>query len=160
RLVAPHALHAWHAGSLQLLPDRASARRAAVEGVVVGRNARHGTGQHRVITVPERLHADCRALLHAAGVVAGPFTEGAFHDEIAFVDEALECDLGFRRNGQARLRSLDDADRLADEAACGIVLVLAVRNLDAGHRPQARMHADDHSDRARLAAFVVLLHQD
>ena len=76
------------------------------------------------------------------------------------MDEAFEGDLRIRRHRQAGLRHVDDLDRLAEDAAGGLKLVLAVGNLDAAQHDQRRMHAGDHRDRAGLAALVVFAHDD
>ncbi len=73
------------------------------------------------------------------------------------MDEALEGDLGVRRDRQAGLRALDHLHRLAEQPAGRVVFVLAVRDFQARDHEQRRMHAAHHRDRARLAALVVLL---
>ena len=72
--------------------------------------------------------------------------------------EALEGDLRVRRNRQAGLRADDHFDGFAEQASRGVVLVLAVRNLDPRHHEQRRMHAAHHRDRARLTELVPAPH--
>ena len=76
------------------------------------------------------------------------------------MDEAFEGDLRIRRHRQAGLRHVDDLDRLAEDAAGGLKLVLAVGNLDAAQHDQRRMHAGDHRDGAGLSTLVVFAHDD
>ena len=153
----PHAFHLGHAGGFELVPHRAGAVRAAIERIVVGRDAGDRAEQNRIVAIHHGLDADRRLLLQAAGVIAGPFAERAFVDLVVRMDEALERDLGMRRDRQAGLRPHDHLHRLAQQPAGGVVLVLAVRNFQARDHEQRRVHAAHHRDRARLAALVILL---
>ena len=148
------------AGGFELVPHRAAAVGAEIEGVVVRRHRRDRAHQDRVVAVHQRVDADRGLEIAAAGVIAGPFAERPFLDLVVGMDEALEGDLRVRRHRQAGLRHVDDLDRLAEDAARGLELVLAVGNLDAAEHDQRRMHAGDHRDRTRLPALVVLAHDD
>src|SRR6185437_15041593 len=106
--VRPYALHLRDARRLELIPDGAGPVRAAIEGVVVRRDARNGAEQDRIVAHHHRFDADHRLLLQAAGVVAGPFAERSFVDPVVWMDEALERDLGVRRDRQSGLRPEDD----------------------------------------------------
>ena len=155
RGVRPHALHLRHAGGFELIPHRSRAIGAAIERIVVGRDAGDGAEQDRIVAVHEGLDADRRLFLQAAGVVAGPFAERAFVQQIVRMDETLEGDFGMRGDRQAGARPGDDFDRLADQAAGGVEFVLAVGDFEAGDHEQRRMHAAHHGDRAGLAALVI-----
>ena len=159
-LVRPHALHARNAGRFELVPHRAAAVGAEIERVVVRRHRRDRAHQDRVVAIHQRVDPDRRLEIAAAGVVAGPFAERPFLDLVVGMDEAFEGDLRIGRHRQAGLRHVDDLDRLAEDAAGGLQLVLAVGNLDAAQHDQRRMHAGDHGDRAGLAALVVFAHDD
>ena len=154
-LVRPHALHLGHAGGFELVPHRAGAIGAAIERVVVRRDAGDRAEQDRIVAMHEGLDADRGLLLQAAGVVAGPFAERAFVDQVVGMDEALEGDLRVRRDRQAGRGPVITSHRLAEQAAGRVVFVLAVRNFEAGDHEQRRMHAAHHRDRARLAALVI-----
>src|SRR5262249_19129661 len=130
-LVRPHTLHFRHARSFELIPDRAAAIGAAIEGVVVGRDARDGAEQYRAIAVHEAFDTNGRLLLETAGVVAGPFAERPFINAMVGRDVTLERDLGICWNRQPGDRAVDDLDRLAEQPAGGIVFVLAVGDLKA-----------------------------
>src|SRR6478752_6117015 len=95
----PHALDLGHAGGLDLVPHGAGAVSAAIERVVIGRDARNGAEQDRIVAVHERLDPDRRLLLRAAGVVSGPFAQRSLLDQVVRVHEPLEGDLRLRRNG-------------------------------------------------------------
>src|SRR5207245_9406454 len=69
----PQAFDFGHAGGFELIPYRAGAIRAAVEGIVVGWHRRDRAEQDRVVAVHEGRDADRRLLFLAAGVIAGPF---------------------------------------------------------------------------------------
>src|SRR5205085_4115836 len=89
RLVRPDALHARHAGRLELPPDVRRTIGAAIVGIVVRRHRRYGAEQDRVLAVHERVNADDGLLLEAAGVIAGPFAERPLGDAIVRIDRAL-----------------------------------------------------------------------
>ncbi len=91
----------------------------------------------------------------SSGVIAGPLPERAFVDQIVRMEKALEGDLGVRWNWQAGLRPGDYFDRLADQAAGGVVFVLAVRDFQAGDHEQRRVHAAHDRYRAWFAALVI-----
>ena len=151
----PHAFHLGHARSFELIPHRAGPVGAAIERIVVGRDARNGAEQDRIVAVHEGFDADHRLLLQAAGVIAGPFAERAFVAQVVRMNEAFEGDLGMRRNRQPGARPGDHLDRLADQPAGHVVLVLAVGDFEAGNHELRRMHAAHHRDRAWLAALVI-----
>ena len=73
------------------------------------------------------------------------------------MDEALEGDLGVRRDRQTGRGPPDHLHRLAQKSAGRVVLVLAVRDFQSGDHEQRRVHAAHHRHRARLAALVILL---
>src|SRR5215469_7090966 len=135
------------------MPHHARAGRAAIERIVVRRNAWHRTRQDGLVAMPESGDADSRLLFPAARVVAGPFPERTLVDEVVSVNKSLKGDFGFGRNGQAGLRSLNDADRLAEQTTRSIVFILAVRDLDARDGKQPGMNAGNHGDRAGLTAI-------
>ena len=149
-------LNSGDARGLELIPHGAAAVGAEVERVVVGRNGRDRAEQDRIVSVHHRGDADGGLRPAAAGVVAGPFAERAFLHLVAGMDEALECDLGVGRNGQAGVRHVDHLDRLAEDSAGRFEFALAVWNFQAGEHEHRRMHADDDGDRAGLTALVVL----
>src|SRR5215831_20465940 len=151
----PHAFDFGHAGGFELVPHRAGAIRAAVEGIVVGRHGRDRAEQNRVVAVHEGLDADRRLLFLAAGVIARPFAERPLLDQVVGMHEALERDLRLRRDGQAGARPRDHLDRLAYQAAGDVVFIFSVWNLESRHHEQGGVHAHDHRDRARLAALVI-----
>ena len=66
---------------------------------------------------PDRFDADRRLLFLAAGVIAGPFAEWAFIEQIVGTDEALKRDFRMRRNRQSGAWPCDDLNRLSDQAA-------------------------------------------
>ena len=55
--------------------------------------------------MPEGLDADRRLELAAAGIIAGPFAERPFVDQVVLMDETFEGDLGFGGNRQAGRRA-------------------------------------------------------
>ena len=73
------------------------------------------------------------------------------------MEEALDHDLGVRRDRQAGDRRLDDLVRLAADRASEVVLRHAVGDLEARRDEEERLAPDDERDRARLLALEVLV---
>src|SRR5207249_6738958 len=71
------------------------------------------------------------------------------------MEEALDHDLGVRRDRQAGDRRLDDLVRLAADLASEVVLRHAVGDLEARRDEEERLAPDDERDRARLLALAV-----
>ena len=154
-LVAPHAGHVGDARQGELLVDR----RRAQEGAVVGQFGRgldrRGAEENRVVAVVERLDLHHRLFPLRAGIVARPLAERPLRQPVARVHKPLDHDLGIRGDGQPRRGADEDLDRLADEAAGDVVLVLAVRDLEPPDHEQSGMHSRHHGNRARLPALVI-----
>src|SRR5262249_31336163 len=131
--VRPHAFDLRHASGFELVPNRAAAISAAIERVIVGRNARDGAEQHGVVAMHEAFNTNGWLLLEPARVVAGPFTERAFIDEVIERDIAFERDLGVGRDRQAGDRSRNGLDRLTEQPAGRVVFVLAIGDLEASN---------------------------
>src|SRR5947209_14364866 len=89
RGVRPHAFDLGYTGGFELIPHRARSIRAAVERIVVRRNAGNGAEQNRIVAIHHGLDADRRLLLEATGVITGPFAERALVDLVIRMDEAL-----------------------------------------------------------------------
>src|SRR2546425_11729587 len=73
------------------------------------------------------------------------------------MEEALDHDLGVRRDRQAGDRRLHDFVRLAADRASEVVLRHAVGDLEARRDEEERLAPDDERDRTRLLALGVLL---
>src|SRR5258706_9910732 len=78
RLVGPDAADFRHTGFFQFLPNMRRARDRAQQRECVRRARRVGAGEDRIVAMQNTLHADERFQASRAGVVAGPFAEGAF----------------------------------------------------------------------------------
>ena len=158
--MGPDALHLGHARSLQLIPHGAAAIGAEIEGVVIGGHGGDGAQQDRVIPVHHGLDADGGLGAAAARVIAGPFAQRAFLDDVVGIDIALEGDLGVGGHGHAGLGHADGLDRFAEDAARRLELALAIGNFEARQHEHRGVHAHHHGDRARLALVVIFVHED
>src|SRR3954464_12228094 len=101
----PHALHLRDSGGLKLIPYRAGTIGPAVEGIIIRRNAGDGTHKDGIVAMHEGLDADCGLFLQASGVIAGPFAERPFLNEIVRMHESFERYFRMRWNWQPRPRA-------------------------------------------------------
>src|SRR5258708_1202447 len=103
-LMRPHAFDLRDARGLQLIPHRAGAVGAAIEGIIVGRHAGNPPHQNGILPGHEGFEWDAGLFLQPAGVIAGPFAERPFGDQITRMHEAFEGDFGVGGNGKAGAR--------------------------------------------------------
>src|SRR5262249_36766565 len=94
----PHPLYARNARRFELVPHCATAIRAKIIGVVIGRYRGNRAHEDRIVSIHQCLDADCRLEIAAARVISGPFAEGPLLDPVIGMDETLKGDLRIRRH--------------------------------------------------------------
>src|SRR5215472_888335 len=151
----PDAFHFGHARGFNLIPYGAGTIGAAIERIVVGRDAGTRAEQDRIVAVHECLDPDRWLFLETAGVIAGPLAKRSFVEQIVRMDETFERDFRMRGDWQPRARPGDHLHGFADQSAGGFKFVLAIGNFQAGDHKQGRMHAANDGDRARFAALMI-----
>ena len=160
-LVAPHLLHARHAGIGDVLLDGGRAHHRAVARHLVGTAAHRRHAEHdRIVAVVDRLDVEHRDLAHAAGIVAGPFAERPFRMRAVGRHVAFEHDLGVGREGQAGDLAAHHLDRFAAQAADEVELEHAVRRFEPAEEERDRIAAQHGDARQRLAALERLVAVD
>src|SRR5262249_3735111 len=160
-LVAPHLIHARHAGIDHVLLDDGRAHDGAIARHLVraGAHRRHAE-QDRVVAVIDRLDVDDRDLTHAAGVVAGPFAERPLRVGLARLDVAFDHDLGVGRKRQPRDLAAYHLGRPPAHAADDVELERAVGRLDTAVEEGDRIAADHHHHRHGLTPLEIFLAVD
>src|SRR5450759_457026 len=89
----------------------------------------------------QRLDTDRPLFLLAASIIAGPFTERAFVNQIVRMHKAFERDLGISRNRKPCARAHDHVYRFSEKAAGHVILILAVGNFQPRyHEPVSYTH--------------------
>src|SRR5918912_121916 len=72
----PHPLYARDARRFELVPHCATAIRAKIEGVVIGRYCGNRAHEDRIVAIHQCVDADRGLEIAAARIISGPFAEG------------------------------------------------------------------------------------
>ena len=158
--VGPHALHVGHPSLLDVVVEEGGTQERTIAGLLVRRLVRRRPEHDRVIAVIDGLDVEHRLVAPTGGVVPGPFAERAFREAFGRARESFEHDLGIGRKRQTGYGTADDLHGLAADPANPVVLTERVRDFSARGEKHQWMRADDHRNRAWLAAVEVLLPLD
>src|SRR5262249_10085897 len=98
-------------GASQILAQHPGADDRLEPRDLVRRPQRRATQYDGIVAVIDGFHIHHWFLAHFRAVVPHPFSEGAFELHVTPTDEALQDDLGLRRDRQSCDAALDDVHR-------------------------------------------------